>query len=169
MEDTIKIRKDKVKNIAIVFLSVMLILTFFSNSILNRALPQVATAYVNYDTITERVRGTGKVVADDPYKVVVKDTRTIESVVVKVGDEVTKDQILFYLEDAESAELKEKEKEVEAKEEEVDAKLKTIMSNIHDNAAAAAEEFGYGYDLVKGANIAGFKKVAEAMMAQGLV
>ena len=50
--------------------------------------------------------------------------------------------------------------------EEVDAKLKTIMSNIHDNAAAAAEEYGYGYDLCKGANIAGFKKVAEAMMAQ---
>ena len=53
--------------------------------------------------------------------------------------------------------------------EEVDAKLKTIMVNIHDNAAAAAEEFGYGYDLVKGANIAGFKKVAEAMMAQGII
>ncbi len=53
--------------------------------------------------------------------------------------------------------------------EEVDAKLKTIMANIHDNAAAAAEEYGYGYDLVKGANIAGFKKIAEAMMAQGIV
>ncbi len=53
--------------------------------------------------------------------------------------------------------------------EEVDAKLKTIMSNIHDAAASAAEEYGYGYDLVKGANIAGFKKVAEAMMAQGIV
>ena len=53
--------------------------------------------------------------------------------------------------------------------EEVDAKLKNIMSNIHDNAAAASEEYGYGYDLVKGANLAGFKKVAEAMMAQGIV
>ncbi len=53
--------------------------------------------------------------------------------------------------------------------EEVDAKLKDIMANIHDNSAAAAEEYGYGYDLVKGANIAGFKKVAEAMMAQGIV
>lgn len=53
--------------------------------------------------------------------------------------------------------------------EEVDAKLKAIMRNIHDNAAAAAEEYGYGYDLCKGANIAGFKKVAEAMMAQGIV
>jgi len=53
--------------------------------------------------------------------------------------------------------------------EEVDAKLKTIMSNIHDSAAAAAEEYGFGYDLVKGANLAGFKKIAEAMMAQGIV
>ena len=53
--------------------------------------------------------------------------------------------------------------------EEVDAKLKNIMSNIHDSAAAAAEEYGYGYDLVKGANLAGFKKVAEAMMARGIV
>ena len=50
MEDTIKIRKDKIKNVAIVFLSGMLVLTFFSNSILNRALPEVATAYVQYNT-----------------------------------------------------------------------------------------------------------------------
>ena len=126
MEDTIKIRKDKIKNVAIVFLSVMLALTFFSNSILNRALPEVATAYVQYNTITEKVRGNGMVTADDPYKVVVKDTRTIESVAVKVGDEVMKDQVLFYLEDAESEELKAKEKEVEAKEDEIDAKLEQL-------------------------------------------
>ena len=52
--------------------------------------------------------------------------------------------------------------------EEVDEKLKGIMKSIHDNSAAAAAEYGLGYDLVKGANIAGFLKVAEAMMAQGL-
>ncbi|MCR5795763.1 MAG: NADP-specific glutamate dehydrogenase [Solobacterium sp.] len=52
--------------------------------------------------------------------------------------------------------------------EEVDAKLHDIMKSIHDNSAAAAAEYGLGYDLVKGANIAGFAKVAEAMMAQGL-
>ncbi|MCR4951451.1 MAG: NADP-specific glutamate dehydrogenase [Solobacterium sp.] len=52
--------------------------------------------------------------------------------------------------------------------EEVDAKLKNIMKSIHDNSAAAAAEYGLGYDLVKGANIAGFQKVADAMMAQGL-
>ena len=53
--------------------------------------------------------------------------------------------------------------------EEVDAKLKNIMKNIHANSAAAAEEYGMGYNLVAGANIAGFKKVAAAMMAQGLI
>ena len=54
-------------------------------------------------------------------------------------------------------------------EEEVDAKLKQIMKNIHDMSAAAAEEYGLGYDLVAGANIAGFKKVADAMMSEGLI
>ena len=52
-------------------------------------------------------------------------------------------------------------------EEEVDQKLQNIMKNIHDAAKKAAEEYGFGYDLVAGANIAGFVKVAEAMHAQG--
>ena len=53
--------------------------------------------------------------------------------------------------------------------EEVDAKLHQIMKNIHDNSAKAAEKYGLGYNLVAGANIAGFDKVADAMMAQGLI
>ena len=53
--------------------------------------------------------------------------------------------------------------------EEVDAKLKQIMVDIHNNSAAAAEEYGFGYNLVAGANIAGFLKVADAMMAQGAI
>lgn len=53
--------------------------------------------------------------------------------------------------------------------EEVDAKLKTIMVNIYKNASSAAAEYGHKDNLVVGANIAGFVKVAEAMKAQGLV
>ncbi len=53
--------------------------------------------------------------------------------------------------------------------EEVDKKLDAIMVSIHDNSMKAAEEVGLGYDLVAGANLAGFKKVADAMMAQGIV
>ena len=53
--------------------------------------------------------------------------------------------------------------------EEVDAKLKTIMKNIFDASLKAANEYGFGDDLVAGANIAGFIKVADAMLAQGVV
>ena len=53
-------------------------------------------------------------------------------------------------------------------EEEVDAQLKKIMFNIHKNSVEAAEEYGLGYNLVAGANLAGFKKVATAMMEQGI-
>ena len=51
--------------------------------------------------------------------------------------------------------------------EEVDAKMESIMKNIYDASVEAAERYGLGYNLVAGANIAGFKKVAEAMMEQG--
>lgn len=53
--------------------------------------------------------------------------------------------------------------------EEVLKRLKEIMTGIHKSAKESAIEYGYGYNLVAGANIAGFLKVAEAMKAQGLV
>ncbi|MBP5414827.1 MAG: biotin/lipoyl-binding protein, partial [Lachnospiraceae bacterium] len=112
-KNTIKIKKDVIKNIAIIFLSVMLILTFFSNSIMNKSLPEVATKYIQAATITEKIRGTGTVEADDPYSVMVKDSRKIASVAVKEGDTVSKDQVLFYLEDSESEELEKAEKDLE--------------------------------------------------------
>lgn len=52
--------------------------------------------------------------------------------------------------------------------EQVHAQLKDIMVGIHDACQSAAEEYGFGYNLVAGANIAGFLKVADAMMAQGI-
>ena len=53
--------------------------------------------------------------------------------------------------------------------EEVDAKLKGIMTHIYEASVKAAADYGFGYDLVAGANIAGFIKVADAMMAQGIL
>ncbi|MBR0025527.1 MAG: NADP-specific glutamate dehydrogenase, partial [Clostridia bacterium] len=52
--------------------------------------------------------------------------------------------------------------------EEVDAKMQSIMKNIYAASVEAAERYGLGYDLVAGANIAGFQKVADAMMCQGI-
>ncbi len=53
-------------------------------------------------------------------------------------------------------------------EQQVDDQLRLIMQNIHAASVAAAQEYGLGYDLVAGANLAGFMKVADAMMAQGI-
>ena len=106
-------RREWVKNAAIIFLSIMLVLTFFSNTIMNYSLPEVATEYVQNGTITEKVRGTGNLEATDPYNVVVTESRKIESVNVKNGDEVEKDAVLFYLEDVESEELKTAQKELD--------------------------------------------------------
>ncbi len=106
-------RREWVKNVAIIFLIIMLLLTFFSNTIMNYSLPEVATQYVQSGTITAKVRGTGNVEANDPYNVMVKESRVISSVAVKQGDQVEKDQVLYYLEDAESDELKKAEDELE--------------------------------------------------------
>ena len=70
-------RKDWIKNIAIVFLAVMLILTFFSNTIMNYSLPEVATQYVSAGSISARIRGTGSIQATDPYNVEIKESRVI--------------------------------------------------------------------------------------------
>ena len=53
-------------------------------------------------------------------------------------------------------------------EEEVDARLKNIMDTIYKNSVDAAERNGLGYNLVAGANIAGFERVATAMVEQGV-
>lgn len=52
--------------------------------------------------------------------------------------------------------------------EQVHAQLKDIMVNIHKACKDAAEKYGFGYNLVAGANIAGFLKVADVMIAQGV-
>ena len=104
-------RRDWLKNVAIAFLTIMLILTFFSNTIMNYSLPQVATQYVQQGNITPKVRGSGVAEVEDPYTVKAPNARVISAVNVKVGDVVKKDDVLFELEDAESEELKQARQE----------------------------------------------------------
>lgn len=99
-------RREWVKTAAIIFLSVLLVLTFFSNTIMNYSLPEVAAQYVQSGTVTAKIRGTGVVESGDPYNVMVKETRKVASVAVKEGDTVQQGDVLMYLEDSESEELK---------------------------------------------------------------
>ena len=99
-------RRAWVKNAAIIFLAIMLILTFFSNTIMNYSLPEVAAQYSQSGSITSKIRTTANVIANSTYKITIEETRNILSVAVKDGDMVKKGDVLFYLEDAESEQLK---------------------------------------------------------------
>ena len=74
-----KSRKEWIKTIAIIFLSVMLVLTFFANTIRNYSLPEVATQYVGSDNLTTKIRGSGTVESQDPYSVVLKQSRKLQA------------------------------------------------------------------------------------------
>lgn len=105
MEENKVKKRGWVKNAAIIFLSILLVLTFFSQTILNRSLPEVSTASVTSDTINARIRGSGTVTAGDTYEVVLGETRKVEAVYVKVGDSVAVGDKLFLLADKDSTEL----------------------------------------------------------------
>ena len=100
-----KTRKDIIKDIAIAFLTILLLLTFFSNTIMNYSLPEVAIQQINSGSISPMIRGTGTVEAESPYNVKVTQERVIQSVAVAEGDHVEKGDILYNLEDKESTEL----------------------------------------------------------------
>ena len=94
-----------VKDAAIIFLAVLLVLTFFSRTILNASLTEVATQEVRSGTITAKVRGTGKVVANGNNSVKAKGTVTIAKVMVRTGEEVKAGDVLFVLGAGDSSEL----------------------------------------------------------------
>ncbi len=109
-----KSRREWIKNAAIIFLSIMLVLTLFSNTFMNYSLPEVSTQYVMPGTITTKVRGTGSINASDPYSVVINESRVVASVPVRVGDIVQKGDVILLLEETESDELKAAEKQLES-------------------------------------------------------
>ena len=94
-----------VKNAAIIFLAVMLVLTFFSNTFMNHSLAEVATQSVTSGSITAKVRGTGTVESNGSYQVKAQATRDIRAVMVKVGQEVNQGDVLFVLGEGPSEEL----------------------------------------------------------------
>lgn len=97
--------REWVKNAAIIFLAVLLVLTFFSNTIMNRSLPEVATEYIQSGSITAKVRGTGTVESQGVYEVKAAETREIRAVMIKSGQQVEAGDVLFVLGDGDSAEI----------------------------------------------------------------
>lgn len=100
-----KNKKEWIKNVAIVFLVIMLLLTLFSNTIMNYSLPKVSVTYVGGGSINEVVRGSNVIEAGEPYVIKAEETRRIEAIPVAKGDHVEAGDVLIELADVESKEL----------------------------------------------------------------
>lgn len=98
-------KRDWVKNAIIIFLAVLLVLTFFSNTIMNYSLPEVAAQYPQSTTLTTKIRGSGTVESAQSYNVTVQETRTVAAVNVKKGDTIAAGDTLLTLDATESQEL----------------------------------------------------------------
>lgn len=100
-----KNRKDRIKTIAIVFLAIMLVLTLFSNTIMNYSLAEVSTQMISGDQLTTKVRGSGVIESGETYAVSIKESRKIASMRVRTGATVSTGDLLFTLTEADSSEL----------------------------------------------------------------
>lgn len=130
-------RRERIKTILIIFLALMLVLTFFSNTILNHSLPTVSAQYASNGMITEKVRGSGIVEANQNYEITVEGSgsgkREVSKVMVKVGDEVKAGDELFILDSADSSE---EVKELEASIQEAElAYQKALLTAAPDYAS----------------------------------
>ena len=138
-ETTVK-KREWVKNAAIVFLSVMLVLTFFSNTFMNHSLPEVSTQYVMSGSINAKIRGSGTVTANEEYVVETEQSRKIETVFVQVGQTVAAGDVLFILGEGDSAELDAAKLSLETAEIEYERAVITAGRDKYSSETRAVEE-----------------------------
>ena len=98
-------KREIIKTILIIFLAVLLVLTFFSNTIRNKSLSEISTESAVSGKLTERVRGSGMVESNQTYEVTVGGNKVIDTINIKSGQEVQKGDVLFKVASSESAEL----------------------------------------------------------------
>ena len=122
MENSVR-KREWVKTAAIIFLAVLLVLTFFSKTIMNASLPEVAAQQAASGAINARIRGSGTVEASEVYNVTIKQTRKVASVLVKTGQEINTGDTLFVLEAEDSDELKQAETELDSLQQSYDKSL----------------------------------------------
>lgn len=122
MENSVR-KREWVKTVAIIFLAVLLVLTFFSKTIMNASLPEVAAQQAASGAINARIRGSGTVEASEVYNVTIKQTRKVASVLVKTGQEINVGDTMFVLEAEDSDELKQAETDLETLQQNYDKSL----------------------------------------------
>ncbi len=98
-------KREIIKTILIIFLAVLLVLTFFSNTIMNKSLSEISTQRVTSGKLTERIRGSGLVESNQSYGVTVDGNKVVDTVMVKSGQEVKKGDVLLTVDTGESEDL----------------------------------------------------------------
>lgn len=136
-------RRIWVKRIAIVFFTVMLLLTFFSNTIMNRYLARVSTQEIISDKVSSKVRGSGTVEASGMKEIEIKESREIAEVLVQTGDVVQAGDVLLRLKEGESTELKLAEKELESLKESYQNQI--LLNEISNDLVTKAQNGGMNY------------------------
>lgn len=145
MENTPK-NREWVKNAAIIFLVILLILTFFSNTIMNIALPEVSTQMVNSGSITAKVRGTGTVIANGTYEVKAEQTREVRTVMIHSGQEVNAGDVLFVLGAGMSEELEQAQEQLHQLELNYQSTALGILSHDYYSEQTALQDAIKRYD-----------------------
>ncbi len=107
-------KRELIKTLLIIFLAAMLLLTFFSNTIMNRSLPEITTETASSGKLTERVRGSGMVVSNQTYEVTIDTVRVIKEINIKSGQKVKKDDVLFTVTEGSTTELRDAEDALDA-------------------------------------------------------
>ncbi len=98
-------KREIIKNVLIIFLIIMLVLTFCSNTIMNKSLAEITTESATSGKLTERIRGSGLVESNQSYDVKIDDNKVIDTIMIKSGQEVKKGDVLFTVGTEESEEL----------------------------------------------------------------
>ncbi len=148
------------KTAAIIFLTIMLLLTFFSNTIMNYSLPEVSAKYVESGSLSEQIRGTATVEAAQQYEVKYTGaSRVVQAVEVKQGDTVEKGQVLLRFEEGDSPDLETAQSDLEAKQDEYRTKLldagvdysadELSIKNLEEDIARLKESLGGSADYLK--------------------
>lgn len=132
-------RRKLIMRIMTVFIVIMLFLTFFSNTILNYSLPEVATATVSSGTVTNRVSVEGEVEMNSDYEVTVSGQRVIREVKFESGDKVKEGDVLFVFEDGENTELSEAKDQLESLEINYAKSLLKMAPDYEDDNEAITE------------------------------
>ena len=109
-------KREIIKTILIIFLAALLVLTFFSNTIMNKSLAEITTERTSSGKLTERLRASGTVESNQSYEVKLDGNRTIDTINVKRGSEVKKGDVLFKVGGGESEAVITAETELETLE-----------------------------------------------------